>query len=422
MGNITYMREKLKLIQINTVCNVSTGHIMAEIQRAADCKGYVTLSIYGRRKGYPDLDCCKIGNAVSFWSHVALTTVLDLHGRGSYLVTWKLINVLRAEKPDIIHLHNLHGYYLNYPLLFNYLRHEFDGKVFWTLHDCWPFTGHCAFYTLAECNRWKKECNHCPCKKDYPISLFKDSSVYNYREKKKYFTGIRNLTILVPSEWMKKQVENSFMSEYRTVTINNGIDLRKFCYTKDKDIFTKYQISENHHILLGVAAYWTERKGIEDFIRLSEELSDEYRIVLVGVSRMQKKSLPHNIIGILRTEKVDDLVKIYSAADVFINPSIEESFSMVTVEAMACGTPVVVLDTSAVAELVTEDSGIVLHEHNLENYIQAIDQIRMKCNAGNMTRERIRQHAEQYSIENMTEGILKLYAGIDGGIHAEQIE
>ena len=160
----------------------------------------------GRRVPYSDLPCEKFGNPISFWLHVALNTVFDRQGYGSFLVTRRMVRRLREEKPDIIHLHNLHGYYLNLPVLFHYLKEEFKGEIYWTFHDCWPFTGHCAYFTMAACDKWKKVCGECPCRKRYPVSLLSDASTKNFRDKQKLFTGLENLTILTPSVWMEKQI------------------------------------------------------------------------------------------------------------------------------------------------------------------------------------------------------------------------
>ena len=351
-------QRKGKVVQINTVCNTSTGRIMGDIQREAKKRGYETVSFVGRRKPFMDLRCVKFGNAFSFGIHVVLNTLFDCQGYGSWLMTRQLIRKLREEKPDIIHLHNLHGYYLYLPLLFRYLREEYTGKVFWTFHDCWPFTGHCAYFTMAGCKKWEIGCHHCPNKKEYPISLLLDLSDLNYRAKKKMFCGMRNLTILVPSKWMEGLVKKSFFRGEKVLITSNGIDIDTFSYRVDGNVLKKYKIPEEKKILLGVASIWDKRKGMNDFLQLSKALKEEYQIVLVGLSRKQILKLPDNIIGIKRTENIEELVTIYSRADIFINPSVEESFSLVTVEAFACGTPVIVLDTSAVRELVTDENGI----------------------------------------------------------------
>lgn len=378
---------------------------MRDIQIEAMRQGYKAISFVGRRKVFDDIRCEKIGNIVSFWIHVILNTVFDRQGYGSYFTTKKLVRRIKEEEPDIIHLHNLHGYYLNLKVLFSYLNNEFGGKIFWTFHDCWPFTGHCSYFVMTECKKWMSECNHCPSKKEYPISLFFDSSQSNYRNKKDMFSKLRSLTIITPSIWMEELVKKSFFANYPIKIISNGIDLESFFYNPDVKVARKFNISEYKKILLGVANIWDKRKGIADFLLLSQGLSDEYQIVLVGVTKRQMKSLPSNIIGIEKTENINELVALYSMAHIFINPSLEESFSLVTVEAFACGTPVIVLDTSAVKELVCSDNGIVLSEHSVEDYKIAITAIE---NAG-LDRETVAKTAEKYSVTRMVEQIVELY-------------
>lgn len=395
-----------KLIQINTVCNTSTGKIMGAIQRKANEAGYSTVSFVGRRKVFEDVACEKFGNNLSFWIHVAITTLFDRQGFGSYFVTRKLVRRLRQENADIIHLHNLHGYYLNLPVLFDYLANEFSGKVFWTFHDCWPITGHCPHFVAKECFKWRAECGHCPSKGEYPISLVLDASKRNYQDKKRMFCSLQRLVITTPSDWMADWVKESFLGKYQVRVIHNGIDLKVFSYHQPyQDFYKQYGIHAEKKILLGVAGVWEMRKGLKDFLELADILPEEYQIILVGVSARQIRSLPHNMIGIQRTENVRELVMFYSAASIFINPSLEESFSLVTVEAIACGTPVVVLDTSAVKELVCEQNGIVLSRHNAEDYLQAIKAIEMN----RMSREEISKTAQKYDVDVMTDQIIRLY-------------
>ncbi len=398
-------KKQKKLVQINTVCNTSTGRIMEEIQREAIARGYETRSFVGRRKPFEDIPCEKIGNWISFWIHVGITTVFDRHGFSSVLMTRKLIKRLQEENPDVIHLHNLHGYYLNLPILFDYLKSEYKGKIFWTLHDCWAFTGHCAYFTMANCTKWKEKCHHCPNKKRYPISLALDSSEKNYEDKKKLFCGINNLKLIVPSFWMAQLTRQSFLNEYCVEVIPNGIDINTFSYIEDKHVFNKYNIPVNKKILLGAANVWDERKGLRDFLQLSKRISDEYRIVLVGLSKAQIRNMPSNIIGIRRTDNQRELAALYSLSRIFINPSVEESFSLVTVEAFACGTPVIVLNTSAVKELVTKKNGIVLKRHGTEEYIKAIAELERR----NLSRDTVAGCARQYETKRMLSQIFRLY-------------
>ena len=406
------------LIEINTVVNNSTGRIMHDIQREADISGMETLSIVGRRHVYTDVPCVKFGNALSFWIHVIWTTLTDRHGLEpvlSSLFTRKMVDRIREANPDIIHLHNIHGYYLQYPTLMKYLAYEYKGKIIWTFHDLWPITGHCAYYSAVNCDKWMTGCNHCPNKKRYPVSLGLDRSRKNYEIKKEQFTSLSNLTITVPSEWMASQVRQSFMGKYPVEVINNGIDTAVFDHNRlavDPDTESSRCVGKTEcsdkKILLSVASIWDERKGLKDLVALSDKLSDDYVMVIVGLSKQQINRLPKGVIGITRTENIDELVSLYSRANIFINPSLEESFSLVTVEALSCGCPCIVLDTSAVAELVNDDNGVVLHSHKPEDYLDAIKSIE---NRG-YTRESVRATALKYDNKYMLEGYMRLYGEV----------
>ena len=406
------------LVEINTVVNNSTGRIMHDIQREADISGMETLSIVGRRHVYTDVPCVKFGNALSFWIHVIWTTLTDRHGLEpvlSVIYTRKMVRRIREANPDIIHLHNIHGYYLHYPTLMKYLAYEYKGKIIWTFHDLWPITGHCPHYIAVNCKKWMTGCNHCPNKKRYPVSLGLDGSRKNYETKKELFTLISNLTITVPSEWMASQVRQSFMGKYPVEVIHNGIDTAVFDHNRliaDLNIESNKWADETAYsdkkILLSVASIWDERKGLKDLVALSDKLSDDYVMVIVGLSKHQISRLPKGVIGITRTENIDELVSLYSRAHIFINPSLEESFSLVTVEALSCGCPCIVLDTSAVAELVNDDNGVVLHSHKPEDYLDAIKSIE---NRG-YSRESVRATALKYDNKYMLEGYMRLYGEV----------
>lgn len=399
----------MKIVSINSVTNNSTGRIMHMIQSAASDRGNETLAIVGRRRIYEDLPCVKYGNGFSFWIHVAINTVFDRQGFGSRCVTKQLVNRLREEKPDIIHLHNIHGYYINLPILFNYLTNEYKGRIIWTFHDCWPITGHCPHFVIAKCDKWIEGCYNCPNKKQYPISLLVDSSRKNYSDKKRMFTSLNNLTLTTPSEWMAKQIRSSFMKDYDVRVIGNGINTEVFDYNKAvksrEEVLQSIGVPSDKKVILGVASQWDMRKGLRDILELAKILPEEYTIVLVGLSKGQIKSLPANVKGLTKTANVTELVELYSTADVFINPSMEESFSLVTVEAQCCGTPTVVLDTSAVGELVNDDNGVVLHEHQAADYLNAIKILEEK----QLSREKVRSTAVKYSVKNMTDRYLELY-------------
>lgn len=393
---------------------------MCSIQRSADEHGYQTLSLYGRRQGAPGILTRKVGDGVSFWCHVALTTATDLHGLGSILETRRLISVLRKEQPDIIHLHNIHGYYLNYSILFRYLREEFRGRIYWTLHDCWAFTGHCAYYVLAGCDRWKSGCHDCPSLHQYPWSYGLDNSRYNYRKKRETFTGLSNMTILVPSRWLRDQVQQSFLKDYETVIVPNGIDLTTFHHDVDPNILAKYEIPEGQTIVLSVASHWDDGKGIKTLLDVARSLPWDCELVIVGSGIPALYASLPRVHVIERTQDIAALVRIYSMADVFLNPSVQETFSMVTIEAMACGTPVIAVDSSAVSELVTDACGIVLHEPGATEYIQAIHDVLERARSGQINRDSLRSRAEQYSTERQMNQIMELY-GRDG-IRTESVQ
>ena len=258
---------------------------------------------------------------------------------------------------------------------------------------------------MAECERWKTGCCHCPSKTNYPISYFIDASRKNYADKRKLFNSVDNMEIIVPSKWMENWVKQSFLKKYPVTVIPNGIDLKTFTYTKDNKVLDKYNIPQDKKMILGVANIWEDRKGLGDFEKLSQNLSEEYCIVLVGLSKRQIRKLSGKIIGIERTGDRKELAALYSAADIFINPSQEESFSLVTVEAFACGTPVIVLDTSAVKELVTKENGVVLTGHDMENYLSAIKEIENR----HFQRNRVAETAQKYDQDNIMQRTIKLY-------------
>ena len=256
--------------------------------------------------------------------------------------------------------------------MFNYLK-EIKKPIVWTLHDCWSFTGHCTHFDYVGCERWKNECYSCPQKRQYPVSWFFDRSQESFREKKKLFTSIDNMTLITPSEWLSNLVKQSFLKEYPVRVINNGIDLNVFkpC---DSNFRNKHNL-ENKFIVLGVASGWSKRKGLTFFHQLSEHLSENYQIIVVGVTGKQKQEMPRNIIGITRTNNVQELAEIYSAADVFINPTLEDNFPTTNLEALACGTPVITFNTGGSVESVDEKTGIVVKQGNIEQLVNAIKTI-----------------------------------------------
>ena len=387
-----------KLVEINSVCNGSTGKIMCDIAKYANKNGFESYCFFGRGKRNNSVNCYKFGNKVSFLFHVFLAR-LGFNGYGSYFTTKKMVKKLRQINPDIIHLHNIHGYYINLKHLFNYLKKEYRGKIIWTLHDCWAFTGHCAYFTMAKCNKWKKECVNCPQLNCYPKEIF-DTTKREYNLKKELFVGINNLTIVTPSKWLKSLVDKSFLHKYNVEVINNGIDLSIFKPTDDDTIYDKYSIPRNKKIILGVANIWEERKGLNIFLELSKMIDDTMIIVLIGLNEKQINNLPPNIIGITRTENQKELACFYTMSSVFVNPSLEETFSLVTVEAMACNTRVIVCNTSAPQELVASNDEVIT-KHNAQAYYEKILKI-LEKNKNDIS-------FKKYDSNNMIKKYLSLY-------------
>lgn len=359
----------MKVFQINTCGNLSTGGLAVEIARGLIRRGDDSIVAYARNEIAQDVPCYKIGNQFDVLFHAVMTRLTDRTGFFSKNATCKLIDEIKGYNPDIIQLHNLHGYYLNIQMLFDFLK-EYQKPVVWTLHDCWAFTGHCAYFDYVQCEKWKEECYKCPNRLQYPKS-FIDNASENYEKKKSLFTSVTNLTLVVPSVWLMERVEKSFLQSFPVKVVYNGIDLEQFNYEVKKMQFRQKNHIDDKIIILGVASVWSERKGLETFVQLSKRLPEPYRIVLVGLNAKQKKKLPPNIIGIERVESKKELAEIYADADIFLNPSKEETFGLTTIEALACGTYSIVLRDTACAEIAELNGGKVV-DGTIESIERAI--------------------------------------------------
>lgn len=366
----------MKVLQINSVCGIgSTGRIATDIDEILKEKGHESYVAYGRDNPKDCDTSIRIGSTFDNYIHVGITRVFDKHGFGSKKATENFISVINRINPDVIHLHNIHGYYLNIKLLLGFLK-KIKKPIVWTFHDCWPFTGHCAYFDYINCNKWKTECNKCPLKKEYPASLLIDNSKDNYYTKKELFNGIENLTIVTPSDWLANLVKESFLKDYRVKVINNGINLDVFRPT-NSDFREKYDF-KNKFIILGVASIWEKRKGYKYFIDLSKQLGNDEVIVMVGLTENQKNELPKNIIGITRTNSVKELAEIYSTADVFINPTLEDNFPTTNLEALACGTPVITFNTGGSIESVDKNTGFVVEKGSVDELIEKVRIVKEK--------------------------------------------
>lgn len=389
----------MKVIQINSVCGKgSTGKIAVDIYNHLINKGDECLIAFGRGTAPENVNSFRFNTDFGVKLHGAVSRINDRQGFLSTAATKKLTEKIISYNPDIIHLHNIHGYYLNVKVLFEFLA-KYNKPVVWTLHDCWAFTGHCAYFSYADCNRWIDGCYNCPLKKSYPASIFLDNSKLNYSQKKILFNSIKNLHIVTPSHWLKNTVENSFLKENSVTTIYNGIDLNVFKPT-ESNIKSKLGI-ENKKMYLGVANIWEKRKGLEDFIKLSYKLAEDEVIVLVGLDKSQIASLPKGIIGIERTESVNELLCLYTAADVYINTSVEETMGLTTLEALAAGTPAIVYNKTAVPEVVDESCGTVVEAGNIDSLYNAISNINFKsedCIKRSEFFEKDKQYTKYYNL------------------------
>lgn len=366
----------MRILQINTVCGTgSTGRIATDLYEILERKGHECVIAYGRGEAPKNIKAIKIGSNIDNYVHGIKTRVFDKHGFSSIRATKDFIEKVKGYNPDIIHLHNIHGYYINIQILFNYLK-ESKKPVIWTLHDCWTFTGHCAYFDYVACDKWKDECKNCIQKNSYPSSKIMDNSNWNYLKKKALFTSLENVNIIVPSRWLANLVEKSFLGKYEIKVINNGIDLNVF-KPINGNFRKKYGLG-NKFIILGVANVWEKRKGLNEFIKLSKKIDNDKKIVLVGLTEKQLKTIPKNIIGITRTNNIKELVEIYTESNVYINLSVEETMGLTTVEALACGTPVIVNDATAIPEVIDESCGYVVEKNNLDQVLLNMNDMNKK--------------------------------------------
>ncbi len=368
-----------KLLQIAVEGNRgSTGTIAEAIGLLLMQKGWESYIAHGRFPRPSKSQIIRIGSDFDVLLHGLETRLFDRHCMGSRKATRKLINQIQDIKPDIIHLHHLHGYYINIKILFDYLSST-NVPVIWTFHDCWSFTGHCTHFDYVGCEKWKTECHNCEQKNEYPKSLLLDRSRQNFLDKKRIFNSLNNLTIVPVSNWLESKVKESFLSSYPIKVIKNGVDLNIFYPKKSKESINNLYNLNNRFIILGVASTWGKRKGLQDFIELNTYLNNkEFVILLVGLSKTQIKDIPNTIVGIDRTDNVSQLADLYSVADVFVNPTLEDSFPTTNLESLACGTPIITYKTGGSVESVCEDTGIIVDKSNTLGLLDAINIIRKK--------------------------------------------
>ena len=354
--------SNLKYLFINSVCGIrSTGRICTDLAQQLESEGNECKIAYGRVEDVPEKFqkyAVRIGNDFDLKMHALQTRLFDTHGFGSKKATVEFLKWADEYDPDVLWLHNIHGYYINVEILFAWIKSRPDMQVKWTLHDCWAFTGHCVHFTMVKCTQWQTHCGYCSQLRRYPACYAKGNVRQNFDRKKAAFTGVKNMTLITPSKWLADLVKQSFLKEYPVKVRYNTIDTMVFKPTPS-DFRERYGLQDKK-VVLGVASVWEDRKGLGDFIKLAEMLDDSYAIVLVGLTEKQIKQMPKKIKGITRTNDATELAAIYTSADVFANPSVEETFGMTTAEAHACNTKSIVYQGTACEEVAAKLGSIAV--------------------------------------------------------------
>lgn len=366
-----------KLLQINPVIrkNTSTGKIMQEVGELAIKNGWESYIAYSKGRDGFDPASCKstlvpVGSKLSVALHGIETRLFDRHGLSSRIATRQFIQDIKGIDPDIIHIHNIHGYFLNYKILFNYLK-NCRKPIIWTIHDCWLYTGHCYYYSATGCEKWKDGCGNCPQKKAFPSSLIFDRSKQNYRDKSEAFNSVKDQLLIAPvSEWIRSEMSHSFLKDCNFKVIHNGIDTEVFKPSATSSVRECYNLGDKH-IILGLASIWSKEKGFDDMLRLAQMTKEDEVIVIVGkLTEEQKKLLPETVVTIARTENQQQLAELYSAATVLVNPTWQDNYPTVNLEAISCGTPVITYRTGGSPESIVEnETGFVVEQGDIAGII-----------------------------------------------------
>lgn len=366
----------MKVLMINSVCGIrSTGRICTDIALELERQGHKVKIAFGREVVPEQFRrfAVRIGNERDVRINALACRLFDNDGFAAKKTTTDFLKWVNNYNPDLLWIHNLHGYYINVELLFKWIKTKKNLVVKWTFHDSWPLTGHCTSFDYLKCEKWKTGCRKCPMKKEYPKSFFLDRSKKNYYRKKQLFSNIQNLEIITPSRWLSELVKKSYFGEYPVKVVNNQIN--ESVFQPCEDTFRIKQDLVGKKIVLGVATAWGTKKGLDDFIALSEVLRPDYKVVIVGLTEKQISKIPKSIIGIERTNSIAELVEIYSAADVFVNLTYEDNYPTVNIEAQCCGTPVITYNTGGSAENVNIEHGSIVGQGDLDGVIREIYRI-----------------------------------------------
>ena len=362
----------MKVLMINSVSGYgSTGSICVDIAEELEKQGHECFIAYGQvKKGYPKV--YKIGTVLENHLHNIGSRVFGKQGYFTKSGTKKLVKFIKDYDPDIIHLHNLHGNYLNLEILFDFFL-KIQKPIVWTLHDCWAFTGKCAHYTNVSCYKWKNECNSCPQVHQYPASLFLDRSKTMFYDKKKWFNYIKKTSIITVSNWLNEQLGESFLKFHKNETIYNWVDHETFTLNFETSFIEGLGLDIKKFTVLLVSASWYSNDNkTDDAINLADKLGSNYQVVLVGNLKI-KRNIPKNIITIPYVDGKSELAQLYAFSNVYVHLSTEDTFGLVIAEALSCGTPAIVYNSTACPEIIDESCGFVTEIRNIDQIVDCID-------------------------------------------------
>lgn len=369
----------MKILQINTryYNGGSTGRItydLSQVMLKNGIESYVAFGYCYTPSKQEIGHVYRIENDLQLFISKILTKLTGHHGFNNKQETRMLLKWIDKVNPDIIHMHNIHNHYVNISMLLQYIAKKNIPCVL-TMHDCWTFTGHCAYFDYSGCEKWKTGCNHCPSLRDYPKTFaLIDPSPWNYKHKKALFAPL-NITFVTPSKWLKDLQQQSFLKDKPCIVINNGVDISKFHPVKS-DVRKLYGIG-NKKMILAVTDRLAVRKGRKFLLELPQLLNDDEVLVIVGLTSTQMHELQNidHLIPIARTKSSEELIGLYSEADVFINPTLEDNFPTTNLEALACGTPIVTFDTGGSGEAVDDKTGVVVSKGDLDAILKATREI-----------------------------------------------
>lgn len=366
----------MKILQINSVYEErSTGRTCKEVEKAVIANGGQCITAYGFGPKRDTPNAYKIGTPFEYYLHGVLGRLTGLNGYFSVFATIRLVHFIKKYDPDVIHLRNLHGFYINLPILFSYLKKS-NKPVIQNVHDCWIFTGKCTHYTVNNCYKWKTECDsHCPkcVVHQYPKSLIFDFSRKMFRDKKKWLTSLPNLTIVGVSNWTTEQAAESFLGEHRVMRIYNWIDLNTF-KPREENVLSDYGLNPELFTVVCAGVSWSGTSKYEQLKKLIEMCDANVQFLIIGecLERIDSK----NVAYAGYVSGTDNLAKLYASCDVYVHFSLEDTFGKVIAEALACGTPAIVYDSTSCPEIICASTGRVVQPNDIQAVYNAIGEIK----------------------------------------------